>query len=97
MIFLVLGFAVLVFFIVLAGVALVAGAANRRARLRSSLAWFAAAAAATVIALVVLSGASSFAQLESAMLYGATFLVAVALALVARAFLVSRPRPPLDS
>ena len=97
MLLLFLGFAVLLFFVVLAGVAWVAGAANRRARLRSSLAWFGAAAAATVLVLVVLSGTSSFAQLESAMLYGATFLVVAALALVARAFLVSRPHQPPDS
>ena len=87
-----LGFAVLLLFVVLAGVALVAGATNRRARLPSALAWFGAAAAATTIVLLVLSGSLSFAQLERAMLYGAVFLILVAVTLIARAFVAARPK-----
>lgn len=92
MILLFLGFAVLLLFVVLAGVALAAGAANRRARLQSSLVWFGAAAAATALVLVVLSGSLSFAQLEGAILYGAVFLILAAVALTARAFVASRPK-----
>ena len=90
MILLFAGFAAILLLVVMTLVALVGGPADRRARLRTSLVWFGAAGGAAILVLAVLSGSLSFAQLESALLYGVIFLVLAAVVLVARAFIASR-------
>lgn len=88
-----LGFAAILFLVVL-GLALVLGKPGQRAaRLRVALITFPVASAAAAVVLWALSGTLSSSEFDHALLLAAIFLAATALVLIVQAFVASR-RPP---
>lgn len=85
-----LGFAAILFLVVLGLAAMLGKRGQRAARLRTALIAFPAACAAAAAVLWGLSGTLSSSEFEHALLAAAVFLAATALALVVQAVLASR-------